>query len=116
MCSLYKIFNKNIKLSYISMSYVANLINKSNTKNLWMNYVRSLLKSNALIKLIAPLRGKYQYKSVIYKVEIYCDHNVVKNYNKKLYIGSKKDVFLKKEFIIINVVSSMRHIKNSTNS
>ena len=54
--SLYKIFNKNnIKLSYSCIPNVANLINKSNTKNVWINNLRSLLNAIALIKLIAPL-------------------------------------------------------------
>ena len=43
------------------------------------------------------------------KVEVYCDHNAIKN-NKKVSIGSTQDV-LKEDFIILNVVSLMRHIR-----
>ena len=92
------------------MPNVANLINKSNTKNLMNKQCREPPKCNCINKTDCCLRGKCQYKSVVYKVEVYCDHNATKN-NKKVYIESTQDVF-KKDFIIINVVSLMRHITN----
>ena len=63
-----------------------------------------------LIKLIAPLVGKGKYESLVYKVEVYYDHNAMKHNNQKAYSGSTQDVF-KKDFITINVVSPMRRIQ-----
>ena len=40
-------------------------------------------KFNYINKTNYPLMGKCQYKSVIYKVEVYCDHDASKNNNKK---------------------------------
>ena len=86
--SLYKIFNKNVKLSYNCVPNVANFINKSNTKKLMNKQCREPLKYNCINKTDCPLRGKCQYENVVYKVEVYCDHNAIKYNNKKIYIGS----------------------------
>ena len=47
---------------------------------------------NCIKKTDGPLWGKCQYASVVYKVEVYCDHNAIKNNNKKVYIGSTQDI------------------------
>ena len=48
-------------------------------------------KCNCINKTNCPLRSKCQYESVVYKVEVYCDHNVTKNKN-KVFIGSTQEV------------------------
>ena len=60
-------------------------------------------KCNCINKTNCPLRGKCQYECVVYKVEVYCDHNAIKN-NKKCILDLLK-MFLKKDFITINIVS-----------
>ena len=71
------------------------------------------LKCNCINKSNCPLRGKCQYESVVYKVEIYCGHNVIENNNKKKCLLDLLKILKKQDFIAINVVSLMRH-KNST--
>ena len=50
------------------------------------------LKCNCLNKIDCPLKGKCRYECVVYKVVIYCDHNGIKNNNKKVYVGYTQDV------------------------
>ena len=65
-------------------------------------------KRNCITKTDCLFCGKCQYETVVYKVELYCDHDAINNNNKKVYLLK---MFLKKYFIIINVVSPMRHIR-----
>ena len=94
--SLYKIFKKsNVRLSYSCMLNVFNLINKSNIKKLMNKQSKEPPKSKCIGKTNCPLRGKCPYKSRVYKVEVYCNHNAMKNNNKKVYIESTQDAFKK---------------------
>ena len=92
MSRLHIIFNNNkVKLSW--MASVANLIDKSNTKKLMNKQHKEPPKCNCINKTNCPLKGKCQYESVVYELELYCDNNVIKN--KKVYIGTTQDVFKK---------------------
>ena len=74
---------------------------------------KELPKYNCSNKTNCSLRSKCQYKSVVYKVEVYCDNNTIKNH-KKMYIGSTQDG-LKKRFYNHKCSFTHEAYKNSTN-
>ena len=50
-------------------------------------------KCSCIDKTNCPLKGDCQYEILVYKVDVYCEHNAIKNNNKKVYIGSTQGVF-----------------------
>ena len=107
--NLYKISNKNIKLSYSLLPDVGNLINKSNTKKLRNKQCIETPKCNCINKDTCPLKGKCQYECIVYEMEVYSckpnNGNVSCN-DKKVYVGSSQGPFKK---IYYNHRSSFMH-------
>ena len=94
---------------------MANLINKSNIKKTMNKQSKEPPKCNCINKTNYPIRGKCQYKSLVHKVEVHCDHNVTKNNKKKVYIGSTQVIF-KKDFITVAFwLVNACNIKSRTN-
>ena len=73
------------------MPNVANLIDKSNIKKLKNKQHIEPLNANAFIRPLFPLKGRYQYECIVYKVEVYGfrpnNSNNDRSNDIKVYVG-----------------------------